>query len=310
MVRARYALLSLATAVTAASATVVIPGSPASAAVSGYWLLAGDGGVFTFGTTFAGSAASDASRCPPNTTDRSEPNGTCWSVAATPDGQGYWVLNGDTGAVYAFGDAGFFGDPAAGFAGAPRDLVPTSVAIVATPTGHGYWVLEAGLSGLGSVAAFGDAVSYGDTAHIGAPQAAAPVGLAATPDGHGYWIVDGDGAVFAFGDAGFYGSMGGRQLNRPVMGIARTTDGKGYYLVASDGGVFAFGNAVFKGSMGGVKLNAPVVGIAVDPLGGGYWLAATDGGVFSFGGAPFRGSLGATHLNRPIFAIASTANGH
>jgi len=35
--------------------------------------------------------------------------------------------------------------------------------------------------------------------------------MAATPSGHGYWIVDSDGGVFAYGDAPFLGSMGGRR---------------------------------------------------------------------------------------------------
>jgi uncharacterized membrane protein YgdD (TMEM256/DUF423 family) len=270
-------------------------------------MLGGDGGVFSFGTFFAGSPAADPRLCPANTSDRQEPNGTCWSMAATPDGRGYWVLNGDTGVIYPFGDAGFFGDPAATFAGEPREFVPNGLNIVATPTGKGYWVLEAGLSGLGTVLAFGDAAFFGDTVSMNVPHAAEPVGMAATADGKGYWIVDSDGGVFSFGDAPFLGSMGGRHLNAPVVAMASTPDGKGYYLAASDGGVFAFGDAVFSGSMGGTRLNAPVVGVAVAPVsGGGYWLAAADGGVFTFGQAPFRGSLGATHLQRPIFAITAS----
>ena len=72
-----------------------------------------------------------------------------------------------------------------------------------------------------------------------------------TPDGGGYWLVAGDGGVFAYGDAQFFGSMGGRALNAPVVDLAPTPDGGGYWLVASDGGVFAFGDAQFLGSMGG-----------------------------------------------------------
>ncbi len=34
----------------------------------------------------------------------------------------------------------------------------------------------------------------------------------------GYWEVAADGGVFAFGDAGYYGSMGGQHLNQPVVG--------------------------------------------------------------------------------------------
>jgi hypothetical protein len=69
--------------------------------------------------------------------------------------------------------------------------------------------------------------------------------------------------VFALGDAGFHGSMGGKALAKPVVGMAATGDGGGYWLVASDGGVFALGDAGFHGSMGGKALAKPVVGIAV-----------------------------------------------
>ena len=71
-----------------------------------------------------------------------------------------------------------------------------------------------------------------------------------------------DGGLFAFGDAAFYGSMGGQPLNEPIVGIAATPDGGGYWEVASDGGLFAFGDAKFYGSMGGQPLNEPVVGMA------------------------------------------------
>jgi hypothetical protein len=97
------------------------------------------------------------------------------------------------------------------------------------------------------------------------------VGMASTPDGAGYWLVASDGGIFAFGDAQFYGSMGGRPLNQPIVGIASTPDGAGYWLVAADGGIFAFGDALFHGSMGGLSLNQPMVGIAADATTGGYW---------------------------------------
>ncbi len=32
--------------------------------------------------------------------------------------------------------------------------------------------------------------------------------MAATPTGRGYWLVATDGGIFAFGDAGFFGSTG------------------------------------------------------------------------------------------------------
>src|SRR6266566_4323612 len=97
------------------------------------------------------------------------------------------------------------------------------------------------------------------------PSSAPIIGLAATPDGSGYWEAASDGGVFAFGDAGFYGSMGGQSLNAPVVGIAATRDGRGYWLAAADGGVFAFGDAGFHGSMGGKSLNNPVTAITSTP---------------------------------------------
>ena len=101
----------------------------------------------------------------------------------------------------------------------------------------------------------------------------------------GYSLVASDGGVFSFGDAAFYGSEAGTQLNAPIVGIASTPNGLGYWLVASDGGVFSFGDASFYGSAAGTHLNAPIVGIASTPNGLGYWLVASDGGVFSFGDA-------------------------
>ncbi|NNN13499.1 MAG: hypothetical protein HKL81_07130, partial [Acidimicrobiaceae bacterium] len=84
--------------------------------------------------------------------------------------------------------------------------------------------------------------------------------------GKGYWLVASDGGVFSFGDAGYYGSMGGKTLNAPVVGISAGPGGKGYWLVASDGGVFTFGDSGYFGSMSGKNLAKPVVaasGVAV-----------------------------------------------
>ncbi|HVX21335.1 MAG TPA: hypothetical protein VHB02_08305 [Acidimicrobiales bacterium] len=129
------------------------------------------------------------------------------------------------------------------------------------------------------------------------------------PSGTGYWEVASDGGLFAFGTAGYYGSMGGTALNQPVVGLTSTPDGQGYWEVASDGGLFAFGDAAFYGSMGGKSLNQPIVGIAATPDGLGYWEVAADGGLFAFGDAAFYGSMGGKTLNKPIVGIAATPDG-
>lgn len=116
------------------------------------------------------------------------------------------------------------------------------------------------------------------------------VELQRTKSGKGYYIVASDGGVFCFGDAKFFGSMGGKHLNAPVVGMAIRPQDDGYLLVAADGGVFAFGRAPYRGSMGGKHLNAPIIDIEFDADGDGYWLLAEDGGIFTFGPAGFYGS--------------------
>ena len=114
-------------------------------------------------------------------------------------------------------------------------------------------------------------------------------------------MVASDGGIFAFGDAHFYGSMGGQPLNQPVVGMA--ADARRRRLLAGGlrRGVFAFGDATFYGSMGGQPLNA-AGGRAWPPTGGTAtgWSAA-DGGLFSFGNAPFYGSM------PQVFARPATA---
>ena len=191
---------------------------PAAGAVpphKGYWLEAGDGGVFAFGAPFEGSAAADATRCPANPPGRTIPNGSCWSIAPTPGGDGYWILNSYNGPSTLTETPTSYGQPAdtSAYSGG-ADTWPKAMEIVPTNDGKGYWVLDEGPSGLGSVQSFGDAVSYGDEttsrprylAHAGSP-----VAMAAAHDDKGYWIVDSDGGVFSFGDATFHGSMGNRR---------------------------------------------------------------------------------------------------
>ena len=68
------------------------------------------------------------------------------------------------------------------------------------------------------------------------------VGIASTVTGKGYWLVGADGAVYAFGDAGYHGSGTGNPswgigtATNPVTGIATdVTKKNGYILIADNG---------------------------------------------------------------------------
>ncbi len=233
----------------------------------GYWQVATDGGVFSFGdAAFYGS------------TGNLHLNRPIVDMAATPDGQGYWLVASD-GGIFAFGDAAFHGSTG------NLHLNQPIVGMASTHDGQGYWLVASD----GGIFSFGDAAFHGSTGNIHLNQPI--VGMAADTTGQGYWLVASDGGIFAFGDAAFHGSTGNIHLNQPIVGMAADTTGQGYWMVASDGGIFAFGDAPFLGSMGGSPLNARVVTLSLHRAGTGYWMVASDGGLFSFGAAPFLGSL-------------------
>ena len=255
----------------------LFPDPPAT----GYRMVAGDGGIFAFGSArFLGS------------TGALRLNSPIVAMAATPSGSGYWLVAGD-GGIFAFGDARF-----AGSTGALRLNRPI-VGMAATPSGNGYWLVASD----GGIFAFGDARFAGST---GALRLNRPiVGMAATPSGNGYWLVASDGGIFAFGDARFLGSTGAITLNQPLVGMAVSPSGNGYWLAARDGGIFAFGDARFLGSTGAIPLNRPMVALAAAPGGTGYWLVASDGGIFAFGDARFLGSTGGSRIARPVVGMAA-----
>jgi len=239
-----------------------IVGIAATSTGRGYWLVASDGGVFSFGDAhFYGS------------TGALRLNRPIVGIAATSSGHGYWLAGSD-GGVFSFGDAHFYGST-----GALRLNRPI-VGIAATPSGHGYWLVASD----GGIFTFGDAHFYGSAAKIRLNQPI--VGMAATQTGHGYWLAASDGGVFGFGDApydGWTGSLTETSAHQPIVGIAAAPpDGNGYWLVASDGWIFPFGGAQdYAGSTGG--MNFPIVGMAArPPVLHGYWLVASSGQTFGF----------------------------
>jgi len=91
-----------------------------SAPTRGYWFVAGDGGIFSFGdATFAGS------------TGNLKLNQPIVGMAPTPTGRGYWFVAAD-GGIFSFGDAAFYGSTGnlrlnrsiVGMAAAPEKTAP------------------------------------------------------------------------------------------------------------------------------------------------------------------------------------------
>ena len=246
---------------------------------AGYDLVAADGGVFTFGQPFCGTAET-GQLVPPMV-----------GIAMSPGTGGYWVADAQ-GNVLNFGGAQLYGSMTG------RHLNSPIVGIAARPDGSGYWLVAAD----GGVFAFGDPATYFGSLvsrHLSAPI----VGIASTPDGNGYWMVASNGKVFAFGDANLPGTMASKHLKGPIVSITPDVATGGYWLTAADGGVFNF-NAPFEGSMAKAKLNENIVGMASTADGDGYWLVAADGGIFAFGDAPFVGSLGSRKLNSPVVSVS------
>ena len=247
----------------------------------GYWQVASDGGVFTFGAAqFYGS------------TGAIKLNKPVVGMAATPDGKGYWLVASD-GGIFAYGDAQFYGSTGSMVLNKPiMGMIPTI-------DGGGYWLIARD----GGVFAFGDAPFYGSTGGTAPPYpmtAAAPGYLSG-----GYWMVDANGQVFNFGDAPPEGSPASAPDAYTISGIAPTHDDHGYWLSSWNGNVANFGDAANLGSMLGTSLNSPIIGITATHDGAGYWLQGSDGGIFTFGDAPFLGSMGGRHLNAPMVGITS-----
>jgi hypothetical protein len=164
--------------------------------------------------------------------------------------------------------------------------------------------------------------SAGSSAGAGSSALTLVVTDPAPTPAHGYWLVGGDGGIFTFGSARFYGSTGALVLVRPVVAIAASASRDGYWLVAADGGIFSFGDARYHGSIPGLgigpaaspgpgpSLTAPIVGMVPSVDGAGYFLVGADGGVFAFGDARYEGSCpGIGGCDGPAAAVVADATG-
>jgi hypothetical protein len=237
-----------------------IVGGAATPTGRGYWLVARDGGVFTYGdAAFKGSLGGKGI-------------GNIVGMAADTAGDGYWLVGAD-GGVFSFGSAPFGGSlPGMGIS------VGNIVGIAANPSGSGYWL--AGKDG--KVYALG-----GAPAATSAPGVGNVVGIAANPAGTGYWLAGADGGIFALNGAPFDGSLPGMGVSvTDVVGIAANPEGHGYWLVGADGGVFTFGSSNYFASAATGYSSSPVVAMTASAGAYGYWMIAADGEVFVAPNAP------------------------
>lgn len=213
-------------------ATESVVGMAPDLDTGGYWVASSNGGIFSFGAHFYGSAAGHLTA-------------PIVGIAATNDALGYWLVGRD-GNVYSFGDA----YDAGRVVGVPAS--DPIVGIAAGPLG-GYWLVGRD----GDVYAFGGAAKEGS---LQPGEASNIVGIAANAGGNGYWLAGANGGVYAFGAARYLGSMGAVHLTKPIVGLAADPATGGYWLVGADGGIFSF-RAPFDGSTGNIKLSQPIVGM-------------------------------------------------
>src|SRR5579859_4339569 len=161
------ALLAGRAAAITASTSVAAPAEPAKATdtgpsaqlapIGGYWLVASDGGIFTFANArFFGS------------TGNIHLNQPIVNIAATRDGLGYWLVASD-GGIFTFGDAGYFGSSG------NIHLNQPIVGMAPTPHFGGYWLVASD----GGIFTFGDAPFFGSTGKIHLNQPV--VGMAPAP---------------------------------------------------------------------------------------------------------------------------------
>jgi hypothetical protein len=149
-----------------------IVGMSATPTGAGYWLVASDGGIFTYGDAkFFGS------------TGALQLNQPIVGMNTTPTGNGYWLVAAD-GGIFSFGDATFYGST-----GDIRLNKPI-IGMVSPEFPNGYWLIASD----GGVFSFGGAEFKGS---LGGEVLSAPIaGMVPVPGG--YTIVGGDLTTYGF----------------------------------------------------------------------------------------------------------------
>ncbi len=295
------------TSTTGPSVTTGASSTAGTADVPGYWLVGGDGGVFSFGSApYGGSVARVFARAKlPGIT----------GIAAAPGGKGYWLVTA-TGGVFPLGGAKYLGSVASlNLSAGARP------AIAAAPAGDGYYIL----SPWGDVFAFGSAHFEGSCDRSTCGDARA-VALVPDATGQGYWMLLSNCKVVAFGDAHPLASPS-CQGGATASAAGRAPDGSGFWVLLRDGTVFSLGGATAYSAWSspgtpGTREPSPGTGpaakktaasqvwaVALVPThdGRGAWVVRSNGSVEKLGDAPaFKALPPGVKLNQPIISAASS----
>ena len=245
-------------------------------------------------------------------------------ASAVPNyGQGY-VMIGQDGGAFAFGNAGFYGSIPYTFHTTAQSWLFYPINAGATsPANDGYWMMTS----YGEECAFGnvEAAEPGGAYDMGTNMCfdpptgltyvGTPVAMAGYDDA-GYWQTTTTGDIYAFGNAPYDGGLSTPPAGSSIVAMAATADHQGYWLVAANGAVYAFGDAQYIGGMNGQTLNKPIVAIVDDPAAStsghtgndGYVLIGGDGGQFAYN-APSEGLIADTALPFPISSAAESSDG-
>jgi hypothetical protein len=148
-----------------------IVGMAVDPATGGYWLVASDGGVFSFNASFEGSTGNIALHKP------------IVGMAVDRSTGGYWLVSSD-GGVFSF-NAPFHGSIG------KVTLSKPIVGMAVDQSTGGYWLVAFD----GGVFSF-DVPFDGSTGNIALRSRV--VGMASSSDSSGYYLVAGDGGIFTF----------------------------------------------------------------------------------------------------------------
>jgi hypothetical protein len=195
------------------TAAAAVPGG------GGYWEVAADGNVYSYGNAAAYGGTGGVPL-----------NRPIFAIAPTASGKGYLLVSRD-GGVFTFGDAVYHGSTAG------LSLKQPIMGVTTSPTSSGYRLVsrDGGVFSFGKIAYAGSLPGR----HVHVTDV---IGVASTPSGNGYWIARSGGQVSAFGDAEKLGNGTASSCDRFTAIVANPT-AQGYRLVKASGRSVGFGDA-------------------------------------------------------------------